>query len=104
MSESRQPTNPFYVALVIAGIAFSMTACAYTVMAFRSTSVAAPESAEGSGAGLIYFLDHHGGKLMAIELVLLGIATAGAIGTDQYWNRTRAAAQPSSSQRRDREP
>ncbi len=103
MSNVKQPSNPFYVALVIVGIAFSITACAYSVMALKSTA-AAPEPAGDSSGGLMDFLDRHGAKLMTIELVLLGIATVGAIGTDQYWHRPTTAARSLSPRRRqDRE-
>ncbi len=103
MPRVKQPCNPFYVALVIVAVTFSITACAYCAMALKSIA-AAPELAEDSSGGLMDFLDRHGGKLMAIELVLLGIASIGAIGTDQYWLRPTTAAQSLPPRRRqDRE-
>ena len=101
MSKGKQLPNPFYVALVIVGIVFSITACAYGVMAFKAAHPAAAELTIGPGAGLMGFLDEHGGKLMAIELVLLGIATVGAIGSDHYWNRDSQESHPPAGNRHD---
>ena len=115
MPKMRSRTNPFYVLLVIFGIAFSLTACAYGVMAFRAVRVAEfaslqePSTIDGrmdgrwsssleptsdrpatetpAGKSLLTFLDLHGAQLLGVELVLLAVATFGAIGTDGYWNR-----------------
>jgi hypothetical protein len=111
MPKMRSRTNPFYVLLVIFGIAFSLTACAYGVMAFRAVRVAEfaslqePSTTDGrrsspsdptsdrpatetpAGKSLLAFLDLHGAQLLGVELVLLAAATFGAIGTDGYWNR-----------------
>jgi len=88
MPAKRSTTNPFYVLLVVLGIAFALTACAYTVMtlkAVRPSPAAGGESA--GGAALMEFLDEHGAALMGGELVLLAVATIMAIATDQYWLR-----------------
>jgi hypothetical protein len=96
--------NPFYVLLVIFGIAFSLTACAYGVMAFRAVRGAvfesdrraaygvnamsdATASESPAGKALLRFLDEHGAFLLGVELGLLALATIGAIGTDGYWGR-----------------
>jgi|SRR5581483_10345819 len=77
--------NPFYALLVVLGIAFALTACAYSVMTLRA--VRAPANEEASGGALLEFLDKHGAQLMAAELALLAVASVGAIATDRYWMR-----------------
>lgn len=103
MSKQRAAVNPFYVLLVIVGIAFTITACAYGVMAFKAVrsgavvtlherDAARPSQDGASGEALLEFLDQHGIELMAAELLLLGLATLAAMGTDQYWMRRAARA------------
>ncbi len=101
MPKGKQLPNPFYVALVIVGIAFSITACAYGVMAFKATRPGVADLTIEAPVGLMGFLDEYGGKLMAIELVLLGIATVGAIGSDHYWNRDSQESHPPAGKRQD---
>jgi uncharacterized membrane protein len=89
MAKGKPPVNPFYILLVISGIAFTVTACAYGVMAFKANRAAALGQDAGagetaSGSALLARLDRHGPLWMAVELVLLGLATLGAIGTDRY--------------------
>ncbi len=86
MKKSAGPTNPFYVLLLIVGITFSVTACAYGVMAVRAvkagtTSEAAPDNR------LVVFLDQHGAKLMAGEIAVLALATVAAMASDTWWSR-----------------
>jgi hypothetical protein len=79
-------SNPFYALLVVAGIAFVITACAYGVMTLRAMS----PQAQGADAGhhpLLEFLASHGSHLLIAEIALLAIATFAAIGTDDYWTR-----------------
>lgn len=85
MAKAKEPFNPFYVLLVLLGIAFTVTACAYGVMAYRATRVGPPQAE--TGPNLLVFLDRHGGMLMAGELFLLGLASAAAMGTDRLWSR-----------------
>jgi hypothetical protein len=74
--------NPFYAALVVVGVAFAITTCAYTVMSFRELDPLAPE--EG---GLISLMKNHGLLILVVELGLLGILTVAAIGSDDYWTK-----------------
>lgn len=84
MPSKRSPKNPFYVLLVVLGIAFALTACAYSVMTLKAVRrTSDPQSADGTV--LLEFLDEHGAALMAAELVLLAITTVAAISTDRYW-------------------
>jgi hypothetical protein len=99
---SRKRRNPFYWLLVAAGVAFSVTACAYSVMAVRQLHAAdattlgldahLANSEAGSGNGissggrLMEFLRSHGDRLLIGELAVLGLATCAAIGSDSYWS------------------
>ncbi len=94
MAKKKEPFNPFYVLLVLLGIAFSITACAYGVMAWRDLRGAVGAEAEDSA--LLGFLRDHGTMLLGVELVLLAVATFGAMGTDRFWQR-RAEAQSKSA-------
>jgi hypothetical protein len=87
----KQPVNPFYSALVVVGVLFALTACAYGVMTVRGLD---PRNADEGG--LVGFLDAYGVSVMVGELLVLGILTAGAIATDEYW--TRRAAQSTSKE------
>ena len=84
--------NPFYVLLVLVGIAFTLTACAYGVMAFKvvRTKQSINEQQPGeqnAGAALLAYLDEHGAALLGLEVALLALCTAGAMATDRYWHR-----------------
>lgn len=88
MQRSDKFVNPFYGLLVIAGIAFSMTAVCYGVMAFRA---ARPTPAADGKANdqhpLLVWMSKHGEKTLLIELAFLAAFTFGAIGTDDFWQR-----------------
>jgi hypothetical protein len=81
MAKSRQPWNPFYAGLVLFGVAFTVTACAYAVMTFRALDLRLDSATE---SGLMSVLANHGEAIMGIEVLLLSIATVGAIGLDHY--------------------
>jgi len=82
-----KPTNPFYVALLPAGILFVVTACAYVVMTMRTLN---PHLADE--AGLVSVMKQHGVTIMVIELVVLGAFTVAAIASDDFWVRRFQAA------------
>jgi hypothetical protein len=84
VANRKAPTNPFYVLLVVFGVVFFVTACAYGLMAFRATAVGAPPAGE-SGQALMAFLDRFGMLLLAAEVALLAVASLAAMGTDSYW-------------------
>lgn len=86
----KQFRNPFYVLLLIVGILFLITTCAYAVMAARGVS---PASQDGSASGeqLMTFLDEHGFTVMMVEIALLGVTTFAAMATDRFWMRRFAA-------------
>lgn len=74
-------TNPFYAALVVVGLAFAFTACAYTVMSFRNLDPHALDE-----PGLSTLMKQHGLTILVVELGLLTVLTITAISTDDYWS------------------
>jgi hypothetical protein len=101
MAKRLEAINPFYIVLVVVGILFALTACAYGVMALRAVAVRSGE-ASASGQSLMQFLDRYGMWVMIGELAVLALATFGAIGTDDYW--TRRAQQRNSSNSPSKKP
>ena len=87
---SRKFANPFYALLLIAGLAFALTATAYGVMAFREARPAHPEAALKEEHPLMLWLRRHGEATLLTELALLAVGTFAAIGTDSYWQRRDA--------------
>jgi hypothetical protein len=83
--KSRKAINPFYGLLVVVGVLFVITACAYFVMTLRD---AKPEL-KSTAHPLLAFVEKHGLTALIAELAVLGVATFGAIGTDDYWERRR---------------
>lgn len=81
MARRHAAVNPFYVLVVVFGIAFALTASAYTVMTFKAMLPAAPDR---DGDVKVDFLDRHGGQVMAFELGLLAVATVAAMATDRF--------------------
>jgi hypothetical protein len=82
MAKAREPVNPFYVLLVLLGIVFLVTACAYGVMAYRAISPALARQNEVHP--LTEFLDKYGMVLLAGELVLLALASFAAMALDRW--------------------
>jgi len=76
-----EPVNPFYVLLIVIGIAFTLTSSAYGVMMFKTTQT--PSRADmGAPQGLLGFMHEYGGRLLTAELAGLALATFGAIALD----------------------
>jgi integral membrane sensor domain MASE1 len=92
MSRNKALYNPFYVLLLVAGLAFVVTACAYGVMAFRGTK---GETLWQESPGLLVFLDRHGALVMGIQIGVLAVASAGAMLTDNFWKRRAERYAPS---------
>ncbi len=78
--------------LVAAGLAFTLTACAYAVMAFRATRAGLPSA--GPGGALLLFLDRHGLTLLGGELLALAAATVAVIVHDAWRDRRDTPATP----------
>ncbi len=85
MAKKTCGVNPFYAVLVIVGVGFLLTVCAYTVMTVVLDQSSRMPGVAESESGLIQFMNVHGGTLILGELVVLGIATVGAITTDRFW-------------------
>lgn len=90
--------NPFYTALLAVGLIFLVTVSAYGVLTVKMMS---PESAGeivAAQSGIMFLLDQYGVTLLLIELAVLGVLTAAAIGSDDYWQaRAEKNAQRSSA-------
>jgi hypothetical protein len=94
VAKPKEPVNPFYVLLVVVGVVFLVTACAYGVMAYRA--IAPRAGAEVGQHPMTHFLDRHGITLLAWELGLLAAATFAAMWLDRY--RLLRQRPPTSSQ------
>lgn len=78
----KKPFNPFYAALVVVGVVFAITACAYGVMTVRLLD---PRLADEGG--LVGLMNQHGLKMLVGELGVLAVLTVAAITTDDYFVR-----------------
>jgi hypothetical protein len=85
---ARRPFNPFYPLLGLAGFAFTITAASSCVAVLRSVR---PESARAPQGAFDRLLDRHGTAILVGELVVLAIATVGAVATDHAAGRRAAA-------------
>lgn len=92
MSAEKKAINPFYVLLIILGIIFAITTCAYGVMTVKMSTAAGISA--NSGGGLLPLLSQHGLTILLVELVLLAVATFAAIGTDDYWQKRDSQEPP----------
>jgi hypothetical protein len=75
----RRRRNPFYALLGIAGFAFTVTATSYCLSVLRGVR---PETSRVASTGLMAVMDRHGTAILAAELVVLAVATAGAVALD----------------------
>ncbi|MEX2142066.1 MAG: hypothetical protein WD894_22560 [Pirellulales bacterium] len=95
MAKQKQPFNPFYAALIVFGVAFTITACAYALMMVRATQPISSDSADSGSlageTGLMKLLDERGVEILGVEVLLLAFATVGAIGLDQYRSHRQIA-------------
>ena len=85
----RPRRNLFYPVLGIVGFAFTITAASSCVSVLRGVR---PETAGREPHPLQQFMERHGTSLLVGELVVLAIATVGAVGFDHVeGERIRAA-------------
>ena len=88
VTRSNKFANPFYGLLLVAGLAFAITATAYGVMAFRNRDAAAGGARVAAEEHpLMTWMSENGEKALVGELIALAIFTVGAIATDDYWQR-----------------
>lgn len=79
-SMSRPPRNPFYVILGVVGFLFTITAAAYCVTVLRGIR---PETSGTRGEHPMEWLfDQYGTTMLTGEIIVLAIATVGAIWLD----------------------
>jgi len=91
MTSEPKATNPFYILLMLVGVIFALTACAYGVMAVKMLKPA-PETLDATAPlTLVTFLDRHGFRVLMAELGVLAVATFAAILTDDFWIRRAKA-------------
>ena len=76
--------NPFYALLVIVGMTFTLTACAYGVMTVRGIHPELAPPTSDSGEGLMHFLDKQGFSLLMWQIGILAFLTVAAMVTDSY--------------------
>ena len=78
----KQPTNPFYPVLGVVGFLFTITAASYCMSVLRGIR---PEPAAAQrNHPLEQLMDRHGTSLLAGQLIVLAIATAGAVTVDHF--------------------
>lgn len=77
----RRRRNPFYAVLGIVGFAFTITAMSYCLAVLRLVRPATVVSAAGVHP-LHALMDRHGAGILAAELLLLAVATIGAVWLD----------------------
>jgi hypothetical protein len=89
MKRSEKFANPFYALLLVAGIAFVLTATTYGVMAFRDRDMrpAVAHAAASVEHPLMAWMSRYGERALIAELAVLAVCTVAAIGTDDYWQR-----------------
>ena len=75
----RRRRNPFYALLGIAGFAFTVTATSYCLSVLRGVR---PETSRAASTGLMAVMDRHGTTLLVAELLVLAVATVGAVALD----------------------
>lgn len=104
MAKLKEPTNPFYILLLVAGLLFFVTATAYFVMTLRADRFGRNARQGQPGNALMQFMDEHGGKLLTGELVVLGAFTFAAMASDGYWSRRCELEKQAATARRDQSP
>ncbi len=84
----KKAANPFYVLLVIVGIVFGLTACAYGVMTVKMSTAAG--IAENASSPTVQFLSEHGLTLLMVQIAVLAVTTFAAMATDSYWTKDKS--------------
>ncbi len=89
--EKKKEFNPFYALLIVAGVAFCLTAFLYSILCLRELR---PEEAVNQGplgTRLMSWLDDHGLVALLVEVAVIAILTVAAIATDEYWTKRSRA-------------
>ena len=77
--------NPFFALLLVVGVAFVVSSCAYGVMTIKFMNPGGPVEQAQVQISFLEFLNRHGFTVLMIELALLTVCTFGAIMTDDFW-------------------
>jgi hypothetical protein len=88
---SSKRRNPFYIALIPAGLAFVVTAWLYGRMAFQVVNEVGVEAQRDAHHPLYYWLRNHGNATLLGELILLAVLTVGAMAFDSWTAETKSA-------------
>ena len=80
--------NPFYVLLIVVGIVFAITACAYAIMAIGEVRASARIEDPQPPHPLLQWVRENGDMALLVELGALALLTCAAIGTDRFWDRS----------------
>lgn len=87
---SRRRRNPFYLLLGIVGFLFTITAMSYCMAVLRGVR---PDRAAATRAHPVQqLMDRHGTAILAGELLVLAIATVGAVAVDHVAGERERAA------------
>ena len=81
---ARPRRNPFYAVLGVVGFLFTITAVSYCLAVLRVVRPTVPSGATAASMShpLHSLMDRHGAGILAAELVVLAIATVGAVWMD----------------------
>jgi len=82
----RPRRNPFYAVLGVVGFLFTITAASSCLTVLRGVR---PETARAAKTSLERLMDRHGTALLAGQLVVLAVATVGAVALDEYRSRNK---------------
>ncbi len=95
MVSSKQPINPFYVLCVVAGVAFTVTACAYGLLMVRANRGLDLMSGPPEEHPLMSFLNRRGMVILGVEVAVLAAVSVAAIMLDHYrGKRIKSARKP----------
>jgi hypothetical protein len=78
----RPRRNPFYVVLGAVGFLFTITAMSYCLAVLRSVRPPTGVGMAAAGHPLHALMDRHGAGILAAQLVVLAVATVGAVWMD----------------------
>jgi len=78
----RPRRNPFYVVLGAVGFLFTITAMSYCLAALRSVRPPTGIGMASAAHPLHALMDRHGAGILAAQLVVLAVATVGAVWMD----------------------
>ena len=80
----KEPFNPFYFLSVVAGVAFTITACAYGLLILRTNRGLYVPDADRAEHPLMNLLDQHGLAVLGAEVAVLAAVTIAAIALDHF--------------------